>query len=43
MKNKFATKGSNTMVVEAKTKKEAVKKIQVHRPETKSADVYKFN
>lgn len=45
MKNKIkfaAQLSQSTIVVEAKTKKEAVAKIQAHAPEVKAADVYKF-
>jgi hypothetical protein len=40
---KYATKGSDTMVVTAKNKSEAIEKIRAHRPEVKAADVYVFN
>ena len=43
MKKKFATKGANTIVVEASNKTEAVKKLQVYAPETKLKDVQRFN
>ncbi len=43
MKKKFATKGATTIVVEAKTKKEAVEKIRPHKPDVKASDVQKFN
>ena len=42
-KIKFAAQlPQTTIVVEAKTKKEAVLKIQGHAPEVKPSDVYKF-
>jgi len=43
MKKQFATTGSNTIMVEAKSKKEAVAKIRVYKPEVKTADVQRFN
>ena len=43
MKKKFATKGANTIVVEATSKKEAVEKIRVYKPDVKNEDVQRFN
>jgi len=43
MKKQFATTGSNTIMVEAKSKKEAVAKIRVYEPAVKTADVQRFN
>lgn len=45
MKNniKFAAQlPQSTIVVEAKTKREAIEKIRVHVPDVKAKDVYKF-
>ena len=43
MKKKFATTGANTIVVEASSKKEAIEKIRVHKPDVKNEDVKRFN